>query len=259
MPVDPSKWVQTVWEGTSSDGRPGTFRRYADGHTTFTPKASSAPASSPQAAAPSGVNGLPPDPTYDATVGGLGKTRDNTLAGLRQQREARLIDFGYNASYDANGTVTGLTFDPSNPQSRAAQMRKAYQQAKAGTQNSYASQGQLYAGSRINAQNTNDSNMVRNEDAMQKALLSFLAQNRIDEREANNTYETGVGVAGGERLQRAPDNPLYNDAPSAAASVKANGPDLSKWVQTTWKGTKNGRHGTFVRYGDGHVEFKAGG
>lgn len=179
---------------------------YSSGPPSSTPRAAPAAAAAPTApAAPAARTPaqLPVDPVYDAQVGAYGHQRDDTLAGLTQAQTGTLADYGYGATFDANGNVTGLTFDPNNPYSRAALLRKNYQQSKTGTANTMASRGQLYGGAFGQAQNIEDNRYQQNENDLQKALtgsLSSIAQKR---RQAGTDYETNVANAFGERTARA--------------------------------------------------------
>jgi hypothetical protein len=177
-------------------------------------------------------NALPVDPTYDQQIGVYGKRRDDSYADLTNQRTGGLLDYGYTEQQDGTGKTTGLTFDPSNPNSRAALLLKHYQQSKAGTQNSMAARGQLYAGARVNAQNANDSNYQVADDQQRKALLQFLARNSGAARDAGTNYEANAGVAQGDRISRA------IAAKAASGDAGPEKPDFSKWIVTTFM--KNG-------------------
>lgn len=209
-PKPASAWAggrpSSIQIGANAALRPPTFKPASA--SSSTPSAPSAPA-----APKFDMNSLPVDPSYDATVGGLTRTRDDTLAGLTGEKTAALSNFGYNAQFDDKGNVTGLTFDPNNPFSRAALLRKNYQQAKTGTTNSLASRGQLYSGAMTNAQNANDSGFQQNDNALQTSLGQVLSGILGRQRTANTDYETGAGVAYGDRISRAQSSPLYNPAP----------------------------------------------
>jgi hypothetical protein len=196
----------------------------------------------------SSSSGLPVDPVYDQQIGGLQRRRDDALAAYAAQRTTGLSDYGYQASYDAQGNATGLAYDPNNVYSQASLARKSYQNAKRGTGNSMAAQGQLYSGALTNAQNTNDTTFSVGEDARQKSLLRFLAGIKTGETNAGTDYELGAGTAAGDRLSRASSSPLYDPstgadtttpaapaAPSATQKIQSN---LGSWVVTTF--TKNG-------------------
>jgi hypothetical protein len=255
-PVSPG--VQTL-VGQLNASQPAAF-------TPQTPT-SSAPAPSSSPTPKVDVNSLPVDPTYDQQIAALMKRRDDSLAGLTQQRTGGLLNYGYSATFDAAGNATGLSFDPNNPYSRAALARKHHQQAKTGTQNRYAASGQLYAGSLINAQNANDQGFAQDEDSRQKQLLSFLARNLSAQADARNAYEAGAGSASGERISRAQSSPLYNpatgdsEAPKQSAAEAAdadpNTPGLqidpSKWIKTAYTNA-NGHKVRIMGNGDKYVQ-----
>lgn len=179
------------------------------------PAVSASAATAPQGFTPPAPT-LPPDPAYQQQLASLGQSRDDQLLALTGERQRGLSDYGYSATLDPSGNVTGVAFDPNNPYSRAALLRKSYQQAKAGNTNSYAAAGQLYAGSLVNAQNTATDRFQQSDDALQKALVAFLANNQAQVNAVKNAYETGAGEALADSIGRIPDNPLYSPAPPAA-------------------------------------------
>jgi hypothetical protein len=195
------------------------------------PPAPPAPSGGSPAGAPGAPQGftvatstLPPDPTYDVQIGALGKTRDDTIAGLVQQRGAGLQSYGYTE----DPTSHAIAFDPNNPYSQAALLRKHYQQAKTGNTTSYAASGQLYAGSLQNAQNASTDQFNAGDDAIKKAVENFLANNTTAQTSAGDTYDYNAGLAMGDRVGRVPDNPLYApvagaNAGGAIVSTDANG------------------------------------
>jgi hypothetical protein len=169
------------------------------------PKPASAPPSAPSGGSPSSSTGapasfgLPPDPAYQAAIGALQGSRDNTEAGLAQQRAAGLSAYGY--TEDPN--THAIAFDPNNPYSQAALMRKRAEQAKTGNTTSYAAAGQLYAGSLQNAQNANTDQFNQSNDALTKAVQNFLAQNTIAANAAGDAYNSGAAGALGDSVARA--------------------------------------------------------
>lgn len=193
-------------------------------------------------AQPTGAD-LPVDPAYDAQVGAYGKSRDDTIAGLEGQRKSGLLGYGYNAEYNADGTVKALAYDPNNPYSQAALARTVYQQSKAGTTNSMAERGLLYGTALTNAQNQNDTSFNVGEDSRQKALTNFLNQVQAGETSAKNDYATNFANAGADRISRAPSNPNYSPAAPTAAPAAAAGPStadlIAQWkadpITTTYK------------------------
>lgn len=224
---NPKGWADA--QRITVSNRPGIRNSIQDGATRALAGYKSSPVAAPSASAPSPAasapaggldyNTLPVDPAYDAQVASLGRSRDDSLAGLQGDRQRALLDFGYNAQTDADGNVTALSFDASNPYSRAAQLQKRYQESKTGTQNAMAARGQLYSGARINAQNANDTSYSMGENALQKMLGEFLARNLQDQRNARNAFDAGSGQAMSDRLGRLPQNPLYNPAASTTTAT----------------------------------------
>jgi hypothetical protein len=239
--------------------KPGTFGGavFTPAAKKVTPAALAAPTAAPTApSAPKfDINNLPVDPVFDQSVGALGRTRDDTIAGLEGQKTSTLADYGYSATYNPDGSVASLTVDPNNPFSRAAQLKKSYDQAKTGTGNSLAAQGQLYSGALANAQNANDTGYSQGQNTLEKSLGSILAGIIGGERTARSDFETGKGTAFGDRVTRAGSNPLYSptaaDAPAAPAAPATSNIDLSKWIQSEYK-SPSGLPAR--RFGDGHRE-----
>lgn len=141
---------------------------------------------------------LPPDASYDQQVAGLGRQRDTSLAGLASERQSGLLGYGY--TQDAGG---GLAFDPTNPYSQAAVMKRHYDESRKGTGTNLAAQGQLYSGAYQTAQDYGNQQELQASDALQKQLLQFLGRNTAQAGAAGTAYELGVGQAGSDRLQRA--------------------------------------------------------
>lgn len=186
---------------------------------TASPGSAASPASggSPADAA----SQLPIDPQYDQQIGTLGRQRDLTIGGLDHTRTGALLDYGYNATYDASGNATGLSFDPNNPDSRAAQLKKRYLQAKAGTGIGFANRGQQNSSAYRSAQTANDQGYQVSDDRLQKALLSLLGGNQQARGQAGIDYEFGSGQAYGDRLGRLPTNPLENQSSPAVSPADA--------------------------------------
>jgi hypothetical protein len=157
-----------------------------------------APAPTATAPAPRPPFVLPPDGLYEQQVAGLGRQRDTALAGLATQRNQSLLDYGY--TQGAGGT---LAFDPTNPYSQAAVLKRNYNRSRASAGINLSARGQLYSGAYQNAQDYANQQELQASDALQKQLLGFLSRNTQQAAEAGNAYESGVGAAGGDRLSRA--------------------------------------------------------
>lgn len=187
--------------------------------------AASAPSAVPVAPAVSqySLSNLPPDASYDAAIAGLQRQRGDTLAGLTQARTSGLSDYGFQ-----EGPNGALTFDPNNPFSKAAVMKKSYDTNRRSNAQSLGAGGQQYSGAFQNAQDLVNRNQVQGEDALQKSLIGFLARNTQGVTQANTGYETAAGQAYGDRVSRFGENPLYDPAsaqqpvaPVNAAAVPA--------------------------------------
>lgn len=141
---------------------------------------------------------LPPDASYDQSIAALTRQRDTSLAGLATQRQQGFLNYGY--TQDAGGN---LAFDPTNPYSQAAILKRNYEQSRAGTGINLAAQGQLYSGAYQNAQDYSNQQELQGSDALQKQMLAFLSKNTADASATGSQFEVGVGQAGSDRLARA--------------------------------------------------------
>lgn len=146
---------------------------------------------------------LPFDAQYDAEVGAAGRSRDTTLAGISRERNDALATYGYTGTFDANGNLTDRQFDPSNPFSRAALLKRTYDQSSRGNVNRMAVRGQLNAGSFQNLKNNTDFGYMQGEDANQKSLNALIGSLIGRQQAANTSYDSAVVQAGGSRLARA--------------------------------------------------------
>lgn len=140
-------------------------------------------------------NAAPPiDPIYNQQVGAATKTRDDAIAYLGDQRNQGLASFGYNQQ---------LQFDPNNPFSQAAMLKRSYDQARTGSFNRVAAQGGLYSGSMQNAQADVNFRQQSAEDALKKRLIAFLTKNTFGVNQARNTFAQNLAGYEAERLNRA--------------------------------------------------------
>lgn len=164
--------------------------------TTVKPAAAPATASTPlgpQAVAAPSV--LPPDANYDATIANSQAGHDINAADLARQRQGAFLSYGY--TQDAAGN---LAFDPTNPFSQSALLKRQYDQAQRGNTNSYAARGQLYSGALTSAKAGNELGYQQTTDALQKALTRLLVGIARGEGAARTDYETGVAQARGQRM-----------------------------------------------------------
>lgn len=145
---------------------------------------------------------VPKDALYNAQTAGVARTRDDTLAGIGRERNQALADYGYTGTFDQAGNLTGRTVDPNNPFSRAALLKRTYDQRAGSNTNNYASRGLLQSGAFQAAKDNTDFGYLqgmneneRNFDAVIGNLIGRTAS-------ANTNYATGLSTAGAENLAR---------------------------------------------------------
>jgi hypothetical protein len=162
----------------------------------------------------------PPDASFTAEIEGLGKTYRSDLVGNTEGRKRGLSDYGYLE----DETTGGLTFDPNNPFSRAALLKKNYDTQRRGAAGSMAARGQLYSGAFQNQQDLVNRGQLEGEDTLQKSLGEFLLGNTDSKRRIGEDYATGLRRADESRLGRINDNPLYSPTTSAADAAAVTPP-----------------------------------
>lgn len=231
--------------------RPGATSTPAlGGIAPITPPASAPVAVPPPTSQP--ATPLPPDAGYEATIAGLASQRDSKIAGLGQQRQQGLLQYGYT---EAPGGALG--FDPTNPFSQAAVLKRNYDQARTGNTTNYAARGQLYAGSLQTAQDETNRGESQASDTLQKQLGAFLARNTQARFTAGSDYDLGVGQALGDAINRAPSNPAYTpvtDATQAATAAAPGATAAKAYRSVAGKDSKN-RPGVWHYYPDGRKVF----
>lgn len=166
----------------------------------------------PEPVAP-GLLPLPVDAAYDDEIAGHQKTRDDTITGLGGARTRGLLDYGFTE----DPATKALAFDPNNPFSRAALLKKNFDVSRNATGQQMGAGGQLYAGSFQTAQDSINRNQLGSEDTLQKSLTGFLANNSNAVTNTGNQYEFNAARAAAARTGRAADNPLYSPTASTAA------------------------------------------
>jgi hypothetical protein len=204
----------------------------------------------------------PPDASFTAEIEGLGKTYRSDLVGNQEGRKRGLLDYGFNE----DATTGDLSFDATNPFSRAALLKKNYDQQRARTGQSMAASGNLYAGAGQHSQDLVNAGQLGAEDTLQKSLGEFLVGNTDTGRRIGEDYASGLRRADESRLGRINDNPLYSPTTSAAdaaavtpkqgtgsgASSKKKpttlkaGPGVKATKNTTVSKKKNGRTVTYT-------------
>jgi hypothetical protein len=144
---------------------------------------------------------LPVNPALDAIIGSIISGRESTISGLEAQKPQVLADYGYKASgYDSAGNPLGLSFDASNPYSRAALLKRNYDQQQTGTVNSMASRGQLYSGALQNAKASNEHGYNVADNALIQALTRLLVGIAGREQSTRTGAETQIAQARGQSM-----------------------------------------------------------
>lgn len=133
---------------------------------------------------------LPYSSAYETTVGGLTKTRDQTLADIAGRRLTTEQQFGFGA-------------DQSNPFSRATLLQRSYDQQQARTGNQYARMGQLYAGSLSTARAEDRFQQERSLDEVLREYQAELGGLSQEELAAGRGFEEGMTLAEAKRLEYA--------------------------------------------------------
>lgn len=178
----------------------------------------------PQSGAPPPVQAQPVMPWDVAAANSEADAvqgRNNALTGLgsgwlRKQQE-----------YGLEGPWADYA---SNPYSRASLLQRSYDNAKRGSLNTAGNQ--LYAGSYVNAQNSNTHNFNLGHDELQKAYDSDYAQYQGGRQAAEDQYRSELAQAGWDRvnagLSMEPEPAPVPGAPPAKkvaprkAQIKAN-------------------------------------
>src|SRR5262245_32352969 len=149
------------------------------------------PAPSP-AGQPAGPATRPVDAQYELDVAGLGRTRDTTIAGLGQQRFQTISDYGFTPVADPTTGVWGVgAFDPNNPYSKAALLKKSYDTRRAAR----AQQVQGFTGAYQNTQDALYAGQAQDEAQMRRALGDILTRNTGQVTQAGTDYGTGMQTA----------------------------------------------------------------
>lgn len=123
------------------------------------------------------------DPSYAAGASAVTSATQRAQSEYGYTDESGVFHPGYQThrgaqqyGYDQNGNLITGGADL-NPYAQAAILKRNYENSQRGTTNSYAAQGQLYAGSLINAQNTNDFNYGASSDQLKRTAADFYRGN----------------------------------------------------------------------------------
>lgn len=204
-----------IYPGAGGTGRKRIFVKDRPG-------APSAPAAQPPAA-PLGAQPVQtPTPFYgdlDAADAEGVKDYEFTMGGLQKKEDRGRQEFGF----DTQGNI-----DPNNPFSRAALLKRSYDQSVKGNTNSYAAQGQLYAGSLQRAQNETRFGFEEGLHGLKTGFDDFIdsiAQGRL---QAGRERDRGTSGTAAERVRRATETrpgpstvPTTPEAPAAVPAAPA--------------------------------------
>jgi hypothetical protein len=116
----------------------------------------------PAAPPPVVVQPQPFDPQLEAARQGAAWNQQTSGAEATYQRGQTAANTGFNADGSVN---------TSNPYSQATLLQDSYKRSVTGTNNSYAAQGQLYSGARVNAQAANDRGYSQGYDALRRSAM----------------------------------------------------------------------------------------
>jgi hypothetical protein len=161
------------------------------------------------------------DQTYFDTTSGISKGLDNLKGYLVNSGKGLSADYGIDYTGDPVNGASGFNIadnvDVTNPFSRAALLKKSYQQATAGNTNSMAARGQLYSGALQNAQNETGRQNLQAQDSLIKDFsgrFGGLYQQWLDGQGAATTQGVDAQVAATGRHQ---NDPVIAPAPPPVA------------------------------------------
>lgn len=197
MATDAQSGYGILGKTTDSKGRTGHYKYNAAGKLVFVadqaasmrdsgvannPAAASAPPSPASVSTDAPASAADPnawwqDSTYNTTAG-PGGTIQTGLANLKTYlggaAKKTASDLGVTVTGDPLGDPSQVSYsiddnvDVTNPFSRAALLKRSYQQHQAGNTNSMAARGQLYSGALQNAQNETTRQNLQGQDALTK-------------------------------------------------------------------------------------------
>ena len=212
--VGPKGYVYLNSDGKTWSTVPSSVTLYTGpgtAHSTVapgTPGGPPAPSATPAAPAPD-PNRWRLDPTYLQQLEQNAATEQTTVTGLTGERGRQLQRYGYAADFDPNTQqYTGnLRFDPTDPYSRAAALKRSYDAQRVGTGLQRAARGGLYTGAYQGAQDIVNAGQLQATDQLQKSVIDYI---------------TGVGgkIAGARTARGQADI----DAATAAQTRAANAP-----------------------------------
>ncbi len=212
--------------GNLNPGQAAAYTQYALGHDSSyaaSPQGQAASAAhpgwAPQQAAPQQSLAAAPqagykDSRYSDTLNNLGRNRDNALGLIGANENATSLQYGYKTKrnpvtgaleIDSSGGDGGV--DPSNPYSQANLLTKSFQEHQRGNTNSYASRGQLYAGSLQNAQNRATDKYNESDNQLRGSFAAAARQYLSQRQGAQTAYDQGAIENEGSAIERHANDP----------------------------------------------------
>lgn len=192
----------------------------------------------PAPAAPAAQAPPPVDPQYDAEVADAAAQKKRRLA-LLQYRAGQLgSEFGYGVAFnDATGQAAAGAEDLSNPFSRLAMLKRAYQTQQNATSQGMGAAGHLYSGALENQIASDRFSNEAQRDTLGREFLGRLAGLSGEGADITGAYDTAVNVtAPGSRLARAlaarPEDPGQGYGAYRAQAVQNQAPALpmQEWI-----------------------------
>ena len=162
----------------------------------------------PVAPKPPAAQPLPFDPVYQAQVANLNRQQALTQGNIQYQTGQVKQEYGFD--------------DPSNPFNRSEMIKRAYQQGQAATTGGMASRGQLYSGALQTELDHGRFGYEQNVDSARRAYAQALQELSQQGAQSKLDYESGLALAGAERIERAPrpEDPGEPAGPAVRAGVK---------------------------------------
>lgn len=147
---------------------------------------------------PQGGPASPATPSQPAMPWDVAAANSEAAALKRASNQVTGLDASWLRSQQAYGLEGPWADYKTNPYSRAALLQRSYDIARRGTTNSAGLQ--LYAGSYINAQNSNTHEFNLGRDELQKAYAEAQAQNIAERQGAEDDYRESLTDAGWDRV-----------------------------------------------------------
>lgn len=208
--------------GTSAPGSAGGGPQYGLGTNKTRGGVGPARALTGGPATPGGLAGPTPAPAQPTPMpwdvqsandeAGALKRRSDTLTSLDAAHFRSQQDFGLEGTWADYAT---------NPYSQAALLQRSYDTSQRGSKNSYAAQGQLYAGSLTNARNANTHQYQLGRNDLQSRAAEEAARYQSERTGAQDAYNEALSEAAWGRIQAGLDSePDASAAPAAGGGGK---------------------------------------